>query len=207
MDDRLHLAELLSARLCHDLSGLLGSLLGTLELLTADTAPRTEATTIAIDTATTLNRRLRLLRAAWAGSAEPLDLPRLTQLAQGLAARRIALDPDGLPATAILSSNMARLVANLLVLAADAMPRGGVLRLDGSATDLIARLNGPQAAWPPGFAGMLAEPATAWAMLRDPRTLQAPLTVLLAHESGLRLTLLHTGGPATAAPPLRLREP
>lgn len=206
MDDRLLLAELLSARLCHDLSGLLGSLLGTLELLTEDAAT-SEATSIAIDTAATLNRRLRLLRTAWAGTAEPLDLPRLSQLAQGLAARRIALDPGGLPSSSVLAPAMARLVANLLVLAADSMPRGGVLRLDGNASDLVARLNGPEAAWPSGFAGMLADPAMAWAALRDPRALQAPLTALLAHETGLHLTLLHAGGPADAAPPLRLSTP
>ena len=205
MDDRLHLAELVAARLCHDLSGLLGSLLGTLELLTEDTGA-TEAATIAVDTAVTLNRRLRLLRAAWTAAADPLDLPRLTQLAQGLASRRVALDPAGLPATTVFSPAMARLLANLLLLAADSLPRGGVLRLDGTAGDVIARLNGPEAAWPPGFTGLLADPATAWAALRDPRTLQAPLTALLAHETGLRLTLLHTGGPAAAAPPLRLSE-
>lgn len=205
MDDRFRLAELLTARLCHDLSGLLGSLLGTLDLLAEDAAP-TEATTIAIDTAATLNHRLRLLRAAWAGTAEPLDLPRLIQLGRGLAARRIGLDPAGLPTTTTLAPAMARLVANLLVLATDSMPRGGVLRLDGTATDLVARLNGPDAAWPPGFAGMLADPAAAWTALRDPRTLQAPLTVLLAYESGLRLTLLHAGGHAAAVPPLRLSE-
>jgi histidine phosphotransferase ChpT len=205
MDDRLHLAELLTARLCHDLSGLLGGLLGTLELLAEDVAA-TEAATIAVDTAATLNRRLRLLRAAWAGTADTLDLPGLSQLAQGLVARHIALDAGGLPATTLLSPAMARLVANLLVLAADSLPRGGVLRLDGTATDLIARLNGPEAAWPPGFALMLADPAAAWAALRDPRTLQAPLTTLLAHATGLRLTLLQASGPAAAAPPLRLTE-
>jgi len=205
MDDRLHLSELITARLCHDLGGLLGGLLGTLELLTADMPP-SEATIIATDTAATLSRRLRLLRTAWTTTAEPLDLPRLATLALGLASRRISLDPAGVPPTTIFSPTMARLLANLLVLATDSLPRGGVLRLDGDATDLVARLNGPEAAWPPGFAGMLADPATAWAALRDPRTLQAPLTALLAHEVGLRLTLLHAGGPATTAPPLRLSE-
>ena len=33
---RLHLAELLAVRLCHDLSGPLGTLMGALELLAED---------------------------------------------------------------------------------------------------------------------------------------------------------------------------
>ena len=36
MNDSLRLAELLSARLCHDLSGLLGSLIGVLEIARAE---------------------------------------------------------------------------------------------------------------------------------------------------------------------------
>lgn len=206
MDDRVHVAELVCARLCHDLGGLLGALTGTLELLTEDDGAN-EAATVAIDTAAMLAARLKLLRAAWAGTPEPLDLRHLAALAAGLANRRVMLDLDGLPPAAVFPAAMARLVLNLLLLAADSLPRGGVLRLDGTATDLIARLNGPGAAWPPGLAGMLADPASAWAALTEPRTLQAPLTALLARHHGLALSLLLPAGAARDAPPLRLRVP
>lgn len=206
MDDRVHVAELVCARLCHDLGGLLGTLTGTLELLTEDDGAN-EAATVAIDTAAMLAARLKLLRAAWAGTPEPLDLRHLAALAAGLANRRVMLDLDGLPPAAVFPAAMARLVLNLLLLAADSLPRGGVLRLDGTATDLIARLNGPNAAWPPGLAGMLADPASAWAALTEPRTLQAPLTALLARHHGLALSLLLPAGAAEDAPPLRLRVP
>jgi CheR methyltransferase-like protein len=73
---------------------------------------------------------------------------------------------------------MARLGANLLVLAAEPRPREGVLRLDGAAADRVAGRNGPEAAWPPDFAGMLADPTTVWAALPEPRRRQAPLTDL-----------------------------
>jgi histidine phosphotransferase ChpT len=203
MDDRVRLAELVCARLCHDLSGLLGSLIGTLELLACD-GEATEAVSIAVDTAAALGRRLKLLRAAWANEAEPLDLPRLASLAEGLANQRIALDVSALPPTTVFPPAMGRLVLNLLLLAADSLPRGGLLRLDGNAENLIARLDGPNAAWPPGMAGMLADEAAAWAGLTEPRSAQAPLTALLARHDGLHLSLLLASGPATPAPPLRL---
>jgi histidine phosphotransferase ChpT len=203
MDDSVRLAELVCARLCHDLSGLLGSLVGTLELV-AEASSDKEAAAIATTTATALALRLRLLRAAWGGVPEPLDLPGLTALAQGLAARRVGLDVSGLPATTVFSPPVGRLVLNLLLLAAESLPQGGVLRLDGGAGDLIARLSGPRAAWPAGLIGMLADADAAWETLGEPRTVQAPLTALLAHHYGLRLSVLLSAGAASTAPPLRL---
>src|SRR5665213_2160724 len=141
MDDRVGLTELVCARLCHDLAGLLGGLLGTLELV-AEEAGASEAMSVATDTATALAMRLKLLRAAWAGQPEPLDLPRLTALALGLAARRVGLDASGLPDATVFPPAVGRLVINLLLLAAGQRVRGGVLRLDGEADDVIARLIG-----------------------------------------------------------------
>jgi len=206
MDERLRLTELVCARLCHDLSGLLGSLVGTLEIV-AEEAGTTEATSIATDTATILALRLTLLRAAWASLAEPLDLPRLTALARGLATNRVSLDLSGLPAATEFPLPVGRLVLNLLLLATESLPRGGVLRLDGAAADVVARLEGPDAAWPVGFIGMLTDEAAAWQALTSskasPRTVQAPLTALLARNLGVHLTVLLSAGPS-AAPPLRL---
>jgi histidine phosphotransferase ChpT len=213
MDDQVTLTELVCARLCHDLSGLLGRLLGTLELVTEETES-TEALSVATDTATALTLRLRLLRAAWAGQPEPLDLAQLAALARGLAARRVGLDVSGLPAATVFPAAVGRLVLNLLLLAAEGLPQGGVLRLDGGPTDLVARLHGPDAAWPAGLIGMLVDATTAQQSLCDPRTLQAPLTALLARHHGLHLTVLLPTGPIPAnpnagAPPLRLtiRDP
>jgi len=203
MEDSLRLTEAVCARLCHDLSGLLGSLVGTLELVTETSADK-EAAAVASAAAAALALRLRLLRAAWGGRSEPLDLPRLTTLAQGLAARRVALDVSGLPPTTVFSPEVGCLVLNLLLLAAESLPRGGVLRLDGGAGDLVARLNGPSAAWPAGLVAMLADSEEAWLGVTEPRTVQAPLTALLARHHGLRLAVLLTAGQASAAPPLRL---
>jgi histidine phosphotransferase ChpT len=203
MDDRLRLTELVCARLCHDLSGLLGSLIGTLELVT-EASEDTEAASIVTATATALALRLKLLRAAWGGQPGPLDLLHLIALARGLAGRRVGLDVSALPESTVFSPAVGRLVLNLLLLAAESLPKGGVLRLDGGSTDVIARLIGPSAAWPAGLIGMLADGAAAWQALADPRTIQAPLTALLARHHGLQLTVLVPMGPPTIAPPLRL---
>ena len=55
------LAEILAARLCHDLAGLTGSLGGALELAEEDA----EALSVARDSALALHARLTLLRAAF----------------------------------------------------------------------------------------------------------------------------------------------
>ena len=144
------------------------------------------------------------ISAAWGGQPEPLDLPRLTALAQGLTGHRVGLDVSGLPATTVFPAAVGRLVLNLLLLAAESLPQGGVLRLDGGSVDVVARLNGPSAAWPAGLIGMLDDAAAAWQALADPRTVQAPLTALLVRHLGLRLTVLLPSGPPTPAPPLRL---
>src|ERR1700733_3684129 len=80
----LHLAELLCSRLCHDLSGLLGSLVGVLEIAREEQAVE-------------LAQRLRLLRAAWGQDSEPVDLAQLLTFADGLfASRRLRLDLFGM---------------------------------------------------------------------------------------------------------------
>src|SRR5690349_3358986 len=55
--DLLRLAELLCARLCHDLSGPLGALIGILDLAREE-APDSETVSLAEETATELAQRL-----------------------------------------------------------------------------------------------------------------------------------------------------
>ena len=64
MSDSLRLAELLCARLCHDLSGPLGALIGVLEIAREE-QPDSETLALAEETAVELTQRLKLLRAAW----------------------------------------------------------------------------------------------------------------------------------------------
>lgn len=190
-DNPLHLAELISARISHDLSGLVGTLANALELAVEEAAAPSEAVTLAADAASEVRLRLRLLRFAWGPVASAISLPELSGLAEGLpAGRRVALVLAGLPADTVLPPHIARVVVNVLMLAAESLPGGGEVVLAGSADDLIISIAGPRAAWPAGLAACLNSEAAAWAALRDPRHLQMPFTAVLARALGLRLSLV-----------------
>ena len=205
----LHLAELLCARLCHDLSSPLGALVGVLEIA-RDEQPDGEPLALAEDMAVDLAQRLKLLRAAWGTDAGEVDAARLRGLVECLSAsRRVRLDLSGLATRSVFSSPMARAVLNLVLLAAECLPGGGTVALSGSpAKSVLVTIAGPRAAWPTGLANWLLDEAEAWqAMTADPRRLQGPFTALLARALGLRLTIMLPASPtgdADAAPPLLL---
>jgi len=200
MSESLQLAELLCSRLCHDLSGPLGALIGVLEIAREE-QPDSEALTVAEETAAELVTRLRLLRAAWGQSPEPLDLPQLQAYAEGVSStRRVKVDLAGLQPDSVFPPQAGRLILNMLLLAAESLPHGGVVALVGSpTTHLLVTIDGPRAAWPQGLAACLTHEASAKAALTDARKLQTPLTALIAHGHGFRLSLLMPGGPAGAA--------
>jgi len=207
-DDALLLAETLATRLCHDLSGQLNALVGAVEMMREDPQLTDEAASLAQDAGEAMVRRLRLVRAAWGSGCTAMSVDELCGLLSGVFGRHLRLDLAGLAKAGAFSPSAARLTLNVLLLAAESLPAGGVVAVAGDPEqDLVVRIDGPRAAWPPGLAGMLADPADARTCLRDcdgiaaARVLQAPLTALIAHAAGLRLTLLL--GPATeAAPPL-----
>ena len=98
MNEALRLAELLCARLCHDLSGPLGALIGVLEIAREE-QPASETLALAEDTAVELGQRLRLLRAAWGQDGDDLDVARLrTSPTACRSSRRVRLDLGGLRA-------------------------------------------------------------------------------------------------------------
>jgi histidine phosphotransferase ChpT len=208
---RLHLAELLAVRLCHDLSGPLGTLMGALELLAEDPETAAEAVPLAGDMSAMLGKRLRLLRAAWGKSAPELDVVGLHALLEGLPAiHRLRFDFSGLDPAVSFTPAGSRVVLNVLLLAAECLPGGGVAGLAGNARgEVIATISGPRAGWPPGFAALIADPEQAWDVLARTegldasRLMQGPLTTLVAQAAGCRLAMLMAGGTETA-PPLLL---
>ena len=200
----LRLAELTCARLCHDLSGLLGTIGGALELATDGDQEPSEEVTLAADAARELITRLRLYRAAWGGPGEPLSLPALHDLLEGLPqARSVTVETHGLPADTVLPPVVAVIMLNLLLLAGTSLSCGRIV-LAGSPHDLFLRILGPNAAWPAGFAACLVDEDAALTALSTARALQMPLTALMAHGHGARLSLLMGPTPAGAPPPLRL---
>ena len=199
-----HLAESLCARLCHEMSGPLGTVTGALELAGEDPDSAAESLQLAHEAAAQLVRRLQLSRAAWAGDCGALDAAGLADLATGLPPR-IHLEAGGL--TGRFPPKIARILVNMLLLAVDALPRGGAISLSGAPeSDVVLIASGPQAAWPAGLALTLANPHEA--PLDEPRAVQAPLAALLALDAGLRLSLLlASGGRNNGVAPLLLGIP
>jgi len=201
----LSLAELLCSRLCHDLSGLLGSLIGVLEIAREEQAD-SETLAVAEDTAIELTQRLKLLRAAWGQDSEPTDLAELRMFADGLFAnRRLRLDLTGMAEDVAFPPGVGRLLLNVLLLAAESLPSGGIVALSGSPSDkVLVTIAGPRAAWPPRFGACLIDEPDAWEGAITARHLQAPLTALIARHHGFRLSMLMSVGAGDVLPPLLL---
>lgn len=212
MRDPLRLAELLAARLCHDLSGPLGTLMSALELATEDVAEATEALALANEVSVTMGKRLRLLRAAWGTTTPSMGATELRAMAEGMQrGRRLQLDFDALDPTRSFTPPAARVMLNVLLLAMESLPSGGMVGLAGDPCgDVVVTIAGPRAAWPPRLAGFLADESQAWQALHNgedidvSRGLLPLVTALLAHTAGLRLSLLMAAVVETA-PPLLLR--
>lgn len=204
--ETIGLVELVCARLCHDLSGLIGTVGNALEMLAEDGDRGDEVLAFASTAARRLKQRLRLMRAAWGPETDPIALPALVELVTGpLAARRIGFDTRVLPAGSVFSASMGRVVLNLILLGCDCIPQGGTIVLMGDPADLMVRIDGPGAAWPAGLLSCLRDEAAALDALGSARTVQMPLTVLLALSRNLQLTPVL--GSASGVEALRLAEP
>jgi histidine phosphotransferase ChpT len=201
--DALRLAELLCARLCHDLAGPIGTLVGALELV-REQQPDSEEAALAEEAAGEVAQRLKLLRAAWSETSEELDRPRLASLAGGLLrARKLNLVLEGLDQDIVFPPNVARIVRNLLLLGIESTPGGGTMVLSSAGRgSIVLAIEGPRSGWPVGLAGWLADDEIAWkALLAGTRTVQGPLTALLARDAGFRLSIMMPAGPGDEADP------
>jgi histidine phosphotransferase ChpT len=202
----LRLSELLATRLCHDLGGTVGVISAALDLAEDEPGAAVEALAIARSGAHALTARLRLLRAAWGLATTPLSLADIAALTQaiGCPERPVRVDMTALHGPHALPPNAGRLIINLLLLAAEALPRGGSVRLAGRTdAEVSIAIEGAHAVWPDGLATWLGHPAAALSTtVADPepwrlvRTLQGPLAALLAEASGLGLSIINAKSPS-----------
>jgi histidine phosphotransferase ChpT len=207
----LTLARLLVARLCHDLGGIAGTLAGTLDLA-AGGGEDDPMRDLARETAESLRLRLRLYAAAWGGAAEEMDAAALRALLQGApAAPRVAFATDGLAPEGVLPAELVPLALCVALLGAEALPRGGTVRLAGTAeAGFTVWPQGTAAAWPPALTTALAAAGGDGAPpLPDggavaPRRLLVPLVLLLAEEAGWEVSLALGGPGAAGAAPMLL---
>lgn len=204
--DTIRLVELVSARLCHDLSGLIGTVGNALDMVTEDSDGNNEILAFAATAAIRLKQRLRLMRVAWGPEVDPIPLPALIDLVAGpLAARRVGLETRALRTGCVFPPSTGRVLLNVILLACDSMPMGGTIGLMGDAADILIRIDGLGAAWPTGLVACLRDETAALAALTNARTVQMPLTVLLALTRNLQLSPVF--GSATGIEALRLAEP
>jgi histidine phosphotransferase ChpT len=196
------LARTLCARLCHDLSGAIGSLAGALDLL-----PQVgdELLEVAQEGAIALRQRLRLYGAAWGGPTEAMEPAAMEVLLDGApVVPRVRFDLSGLEPTVALPAPLVPIALNAALLAAEALPRGGTVRLSGSVLDGLmvlpaADLGAPAAAWPTVFLALMAGQALP---APGPREVLGPLLQSLLAEAGWSASLAL--GPGQTAAPLLL---
>lgn len=203
------LAQLLCARLCHDLGGPLGSVRGAVELL-EDPVAAEEALEVVRDAAVVLETRLRLYRAALGAGLGDTAADGLPALLEGaVAGRRVTVDASCLPPRLVLPGPLAQAVLVAAWLGTEALPRGGVVRLAAPAADDSSDLaavpreiavcpDGPGSAWPPTLFAALAGGTEPY----DARGLLAPALMALAAKAGLSVSLCF--GPMPGAAPLLL---
>lgn len=180
------LADALCARLCHDLASPLSTLMAALELAVEDPSSLEDALPLASETAAAMGARLKLLRVAWAGDTSPLSIGQLTELASGLPSK-IRVDLSGLRGGPF-DGPVSRALINLLLLGAEALPRGGVVALSGNdAGGIRMTVTGKSAAWPANLSQALLDPRAV--SIENPRAVQPPVAVMLARAAGRRLSM------------------
>ncbi len=185
----LDIAALMCSKVCHDLISPVGALANGLEVLSDDDdAEMREQALALIDTsaraATAKLQFARLAFGASKSSGEDIELDMAEDLARGVLENAKTELDWGLTSGAA-RKDAVRLMLNILVLANDAIPRGGRLTVvpadDGAPEDMDVTATGERAAIPAGFA-FLEKPVASEDAELDARTIQPFMTQLLARE-------------------------
>lgn len=192
--DALALAELLCARVCHDLSGPVGATAAGAELFEDLGGGDPETLSLVSTSAAGAAARLRLLRAALGpASSSPQPLSALRKMVD---AHLASLASAAAPAIAIIwrgcsdtvDGGTARLLLNLALLGRDALPRGGrmELSLEQGFPALLAHGE------PASLADDVKLALTETAPLSGPRPAQAALIRILATQYGGKVCITPT---------------
>ncbi|MBO1077443.1 histidine phosphotransferase family protein [Roseomonas haemaphysalidis] len=176
------LAQDLCARLCHDLVGPLGTMAGAVEMVGDDP----EAAELAREATASLRGKLQLWRAACGAGTGPMRPAEMAELLDGtLAGGRATAQVDSLPPGHSFEAPAAQLLLVAAMLAGEALPRGGIVRLEPEGGGVAVRPEGRVVAWPAALAASLAgQPA------EGPRAVLAPMLARLAAAAGWRAALL-----------------
>jgi histidine phosphotransferase ChpT len=196
--DALELAALLCSRVCHDLISPVGAIVNGLEVL--DDNPKPEDREFALDlirkSAKTASARLQFCRLAFgaAGSAgAQIDLGDAQTMARGHLEDAKTKITWNLPRV-LLAKNRVKLLLNMMVIAQQTIPRGGMLTVDsvgeGEAIGFRVMAAGLNARLPQNIADMLSSDV---AHTVDAHAVQPYYTKLLAQACGLNVVLAPEG--------------
>ncbi len=188
--DEARLAELLCARLCHDLAGPLGAVSAGAELL-EDGAEDPEALAMLQQSAAALTARMKFLRLALGQGVPPADGASLQALtadflaASPTTAGVLGLDWSDEAAGQEWTAAMGKLALNLVILGRDALARGGKLTVRRLAAGQGLELRAEGKAASLGEAGKGLDAGSAEGL--SPRAAQGYYTRLLAGRAGIAL--------------------
>ncbi len=188
----LDLAALLCSRICHDVISPVGAIVNGLEVL--DSEEDKDMRAIAMDlikkSAISASARLQFCRLAF-GAAGSLTAAIDTGDAENVARGLIGNDRTTLRWSAqcrLAPKNAVKLLLNLCLIAAGAVPRGGVIAVDlegdGDATTMRVEATGTNARLPHGAAAFFSGGSIETI---DGRSIQPYYTTLLARECGMTI--------------------
>jgi len=201
--DSLDLAALLCSRVCHDVISPVGAIVNGLEVLEDENeaSMREFALDLIRKSARQASARLQFARLAFgaAGSAgASIDLGDAEQVTKGMFTDdKVALSWEG--PRALLPKNKVKLLLNLVVLATNAIPRGGAIAVkiagDAAAAEFTLTAKGPNARIPAHVEGLLAGTPESGSV--DAHAIQPFYTGLIAQAAGMPVTFSIEGDEVT----------
>ncbi len=197
--EALDLAALLCSRVCHDLISPTGAIVNGLEVLeeSKDEETKTFALNLIKKSAKGASARLQFCRLAFgaAGSAgAQIDLGDAENVARGFIEDEKVKITWNLPRV-LMPKNRVKLLLNMLVVAGQAIPRGGALTIDpvgdGETMSFRIAATGLNARIPHAVPGLLSGGAAGDPI--DAHAVQPYYTGLLARSCGLAATMALDG--------------
>ncbi|MGB8757452.1 MAG: histidine phosphotransferase family protein [Pseudolabrys sp.] len=197
--EALDLAALLCSRVCHDLISPVGAIVNGLEVLEEekDEATKEFALDLIKKSARTASAKLQFCRIAFgaAGSAgAQIDLGDAETIARGFLEDDKTKLAWNLP-RALSPKNRVKLLLNMLVIAGQAIPRGGRISVDpvgsGESMGFKVTAAGTNAKIPPAVPALLTGEGSGEGL--DAHRIQPFYAGLLARASGVKATIAMDG--------------
>jgi histidine phosphotransferase ChpT len=201
MDIDLRALELACSKLCHDVISPIGAVNNGLELLEEedDAALKAEAAALAQRSAKRGSILLQVYRSAFGNAGNQASFGPREAVALGqelLSGGKVQLLAPNVPESSLFPAGFGKLVINLIVLAADGLPRGGTVELtvtppQNGAGGIAAQCGGQQIAWSAEFARAITRALTPEEL--SAHNILPYMTATFAERLGLRLSAEQEG--------------